>query len=144
MQQKRVISNNCCIRLSSFKFVAPTVEHTSDLSWADHVDYTVQKASRALHFAMLIVKKGNKNTKSLAYTSPVRPILKNGVACWDPYSECQVSALDRVQNKSAKFAQHSGGSEWESLAQRRKIVCISAPFKAYAGERAWKAIGDRL
>ena len=68
---------------------------------------------------MRIVKKGNKNTKSLAYTSLVRPILEYGAACWDPYMECQISALDSVQNKAAKFAHHSGGSEWESLAQCR-------------------------
>jgi hypothetical protein len=28
----------------------------SDLSWAEQVDYTVQKAWRALHFVMCIVK----------------------------------------------------------------------------------------
>jgi len=68
---------------------------------------------------MRIVKKGNKNTKSLAYTSLVRPILEYGAAWWDPYRECQISALDRVQNKAAKFVHHSGGSDWESLAQCR-------------------------
>jgi hypothetical protein len=92
----------------------------SDLSWADQVNYTVQKAWRALHFVMRIVKKGNKNTKSLAYTSLVRPILEYGAACWDPCTECQISALDRVQNKAAKFAHLSGGSDLESLAQRRR------------------------
>ena len=56
----------------------------SYLSWADRVNYTVQKAWRALHFVMRIVKKGNKNTKSLAYTSLVRPILEYSAACWDP------------------------------------------------------------
>ena len=56
----------------------------------------------------------------------------------------RLSALDHVQNKTAKFAHHSGGSDWESLAQRRKIASICALYKAYAGERAWKAIGDRL
>jgi hypothetical protein len=30
----------------------------SDLNWAEQVDYTDQKASRALHFVMCIVKKG--------------------------------------------------------------------------------------
>jgi hypothetical protein len=30
------------------------------------------------------------------------------------------------------------------LAQRRKIARIFALFKTYTGERAWKAIGDRL
>ena len=82
--------------------------------------------------------------KTLACMSPVRPILEYGVACWDPYRECQVSALDRVQNLAAKFARHSGGSEWESLAQRRKIARVCALNKAYTGERAWNAAGVRL
>jgi hypothetical protein len=30
------------------------------------------------------------------------------------------------------------------LTQRRKVSRICALFKAYTGERAWKAIGDRL
>ena len=82
--------------------------------------------------------------KSLACKSLVRPIFEYGAACWDPYRECQLSALDRVQNKVAKFAHHSGGSDWVSLAQRRKIARMCALYKAYTGERAWKAIGDRL
>jgi len=35
-------------------------------------------------------------------------------------------------------------SNWETLSQRRKISRICALFKAYSGERAWKATGDRL
>jgi hypothetical protein len=116
----------------------------SDLSWADQVNYTVQKTWRALHFVMHILKKGNKNTKSLAYTSLVCPILEYGAACWDPYRECQISALEQVQNKAAKFAHHAGGSDWESLVQRRNIARMCVLYKAYTGERAWKTIGDRL
>jgi hypothetical protein len=108
----------------------------SDLTWADQVNYTVQKAWKALHFKIPILKNGNKNTKSLAYTSLVRPILEYGAACWDPYRECQINALVRVQKKAAKFAQHTGGTVWESLAQRRKIARMCAPFKAYTGELA--------
>ena len=59
-----------------------------------------------LHFTMRILKKCNSNTKSLAYMSLVRPILEYGAACWDPYREEQISALDRVQKKAAKFAHH--------------------------------------
>jgi len=79
---------------------------------------------------MHIVKKGNKNTKSLAYTSLVCPILVYGAVGWDPYRVCQISALDRVQNKAAKFAHHSGGSEWESVAQHRKIARMCVLYKA--------------
>jgi hypothetical protein len=39
--------------------------------------------------------------------SLVRPILEYGAACWDPYREGQISALDRVQKKAAKFAHHT-------------------------------------
>ena len=59
----------------------------SDLSWVDQVNYTVKKAWKALHFTMRTLKKGNSNTKSLAYRSLVRPILEYGAACWDPYRE---------------------------------------------------------
>jgi hypothetical protein len=74
----------------------------------------------------------------------VRPVLEYGAACWDPYREGQINALDRVQKKAAKFAHHMNYSNWEALAQHRKIARMCALFEAYTGERAWKAVGDRL
>jgi hypothetical protein len=133
---KKIPEDSCC------KYLGIIIR--SDLSWADPVTHTVQKPWRALHFVMRVVKKGNKNTKNITYKSIVRLILGYGAACWDPYRECQINALDRVQNKAAKFAHHSGGLDWESLAQRRKIACMCALYKAYTGERAWKGIRDRL
>ena len=58
--------------------------------------------------------------------------------------EGQISAIDRVQKKAAKFAHHTNSPNWETLASRRKLSCVCPLFKAYSGERAWKAIGDRL
>jgi hypothetical protein len=75
----------------------------SDLSWADQVNYTVKKVSKALHFTMRILKKGNRNTKSLAYTSLVCPILEYGAACSDPYRIGQINALERVENTRLSF-----------------------------------------
>ena len=71
---------------------------SSDLSWADQVNYAVKKAWKALHFTMRILKKGNSNTRSCTM-SLVHGILEYGAACWDPYREGQISALDRVQKK---------------------------------------------
>jgi len=90
----------------------------NDLSWADQVNYTVKKARKALHFTMRILKKGNSNTKNLPYMSLVRPVLEYGAVCWDPYREGQISALDRVQKKAAKFAHHTSNPNWETLASR--------------------------
>ena len=116
----------------------------SNLNWTDHVNYTVKKAWKTLYFIMRILKKGNCSTKSLAHMTLVLPILEFGAAYWDPCREGQIHALDRVQKKAAKFAHHTNESNWETFSQRRKISRISALFKAYYGERAWKAIGDRL
>jgi hypothetical protein len=93
---------------------------------------------------MHILKKGNSSTKSLAYTTLVRPILEYGAVCWDLYREGQIHALDRVQKNAAEFAHLTNKSNWETLTQSRKISCKCALFKAYSGEWAWKATGDRL
>jgi len=39
--------------------------------------------------------------------SLVRTILEYGAVCWDPYREGQISGLDRVQKKAAKFAHYT-------------------------------------
>jgi hypothetical protein len=88
-------------------------------------------------------KKGNRNTKSLAYTSLVRPILEYGAACWDPSRAGEINALDRVQTKVAQFTNHTKDYDWETLAHRRTIAHLRALLKEYCGERAGKAAGDR-
>ena len=64
----------------SFKYLGIIIH--SNLNWADHVNYTLQKAWKALHFIICMFKKGNNNTKCLAYTALV--ILEYGAVCWDP------------------------------------------------------------
>ena len=54
----------------------------------------------------------------------MRPILEYGAVCWDPYREGQVSALNRVPKREAKFANNVNESVWETLAQRRLIARI--------------------
>ena len=82
---------------------------------------------------MRVLKKGNKNTKSLAYKSLVRPFLEYGAVCWDPCREGQINASDRVQTKAAQFTNHTKDCDWETLAWRRTIARLCALFKAYSG-----------
>jgi hypothetical protein len=75
----------------------------------------------------------------------MRPILEYGVACWDPYNrKVQINALDRVQNTVAKTVQEKNNSTRETLTQSRQVARVCALFKAYTGQRDWKAIEDRL
>ena len=65
---------------------------------------------------------GNNNTKRLAYMALVRPVLEYGAVCCDPYREGQVSTLNRVQKRAAKFANNVHESGWETLAHHRLIA----------------------
>jgi hypothetical protein len=56
-----------------------------------------ERAWKALHFTMRILKNGNSNTKRLAYTSLVCPTLEYGAVYWDPYREEQTNALDKCE-----------------------------------------------
>jgi hypothetical protein len=114
----------------------------SDLNWVGQANYTVRKALKALHFVMHVLKK-ETNTR-LAYTSLVCPIREYGSACWDICTERQINALDQVQKKAAQFTNHTEDSDWKTFAYHRMIAHLYALFKAYSGERAWKAIRDML
>ena len=71
-------------------------------------------------------------------------ILEYGALCWDLNRDGQINALDRVQKKAAKSANHMKDLVWETLVQLRKTACTCALFKAYTREQAWKSIEDRL
>jgi hypothetical protein len=85
---------------------------------------------------MRVLKKGNRNTKSLTHMSLVCHVLEYGSACWDK----QMNVLDQIQKKAAQFTNHMKDSDWETLAQHRTIEHLCALFKAYSGEWAWRAI----
>ena len=129
------------LEASGFKYLE--IITRNDLNWTDHVKYALRKARKVLHFITSILKKGNNNTKRLAYMTLGRPILDYGAVCWDPYREGQVSALNQVQKRVAEFA-NINKSDWETMSQRRLIVRICALFKVCTGRQAWKAIGNRL
>ena len=63
---QKIPEANCC------KYLGIIIR--SDFSWANKVNYTVQKAWRALHFVMRIVKKGNKNITSSVYDCTVEDV----------------------------------------------------------------------
>ena len=51
----------------------------------------------------------------------VRLTLESGAVCWDPYRG-QVSALNQLQKRAAKFANNVNELGWETLAQCRLIA----------------------
>jgi hypothetical protein len=71
--------------------------------------------------------------ENLADTSLVRPILEYASSCGDLNREGQMNALDRAQNKAARFAHQRNDLNWESFEQSRNITRIYSVFNAYTG-----------
>jgi len=74
---------------SSFKYLGIII--SSDLNWAEHVNYTLRKSWKVINFIKRIHKKGNNTMKPLVCAALVRPIIEYGAVSWDPYREGQVA-----------------------------------------------------
>ena len=106
------------------------VEISKDLKWSRHIDKTVKKANKSLGFIRRNIKTNNTNTKTLAYQTLVRPILEYACQVWDPHLACEISKLESVQRRAARYVTnrfHNTSSvtnmlhelKWDSLQQRR-------------------------
>jgi len=80
-----------------------------ELSWVDQVNYTVEKAWKSLHFKMRMLKKGNSNTKTLAYMSLVHPILE--------YGGCMLGSVEVGTNKCIRWGAKESGQSCTSYEQ---------------------------
>jgi len=78
---------------------------------------------------MRVLKKGNKNTKLLACTAKVRQILEYGAAFWDRYRLDQVSALNRLQKRGAKFANNINELGWRNFGTAKIDSPKMRPFQ---------------
>ena len=101
--------NTVIPEVSSCKYLGIILR--SNLSWADQVNYMVKRAWKALNFTMRILKKGNSNTKSLAYMSLAHPILEYGATCRDPCRMGQITALRQGAKESSQI--HTSYKQFE-------------------------------
>ena len=79
------------------------------------------------------IKTKDKNVKTLAYNSLIRPHLEYSCQVWDPHTENDINKLESVQRRAARYVTnryHNTSSpsemltdlEWETLQQRRAKI----------------------
>ena len=117
---------------------------SSDLRFNEHCDKVSKKAGKMLNFISRNFYHCTRDVKSKLYLSLVRPIMEYAVAAWDPYTQRNIIALEKVQRRAARFAvrDYSRGSsvsqmltelQWPLLADRRKNHRLRFMFKATRG-----------
>ena len=77
---------------------------SSDLSWSEQVNVTVNKANKLLVLVHRTVGSSNPSAFSTLYKYLVRPVLEYGAPVWNPYLVEDVLALERVQRRASQLA----------------------------------------
>ena len=116
------------------------VDLSYNLSWNHHIDRTVKKGNSMLGFLKRNLKISNKDTKSAAYFSLVRPNLEYCASVWNLYNKQAINKIEMVQRRAARYATNRYRNtssvsdmiddlEWETLESRRTKIQLTMFFK---------------
>ncbi|XP_069114275.1 uncharacterized protein B0403.1-like [Argopecten irradians] len=111
------------------KYLGITIQ--SNLKWESHISNICGKANSTLGFLCRNLKIGSTSIKEQAYKTLVRPSLEYACSVWDPYNKSDISKIEMVQRRAARFVtnkQRNTSSvgdmiqhlNWRSLEHRRK------------------------
>ena len=132
------ISGQILQEVSSARYLGVNI--TNKLAWSEHVALTTKKSNGTLAFLRRNLKTCPKKIMENTYTSLVRPVLEYGAAIWDPYLDKDISSIEMVQRRAARFvtndyAYTSSVSDmiaelgWHSLADRRSDIRLITLFR---------------
>ena len=75
-----------------------------DLSWPPHIDNTTKKANQTLGFLKRNLRIHNKDLKSVAYKTLVRPQLEYASTAWYLHHDKDINKVEAVQRRAARWA----------------------------------------
>ena len=132
------------------------VELTRTMSWNLHIDNTVKKANSVMGLIKRNLYDAPKNIKTLANQYIVRPTLEYSATIWDPFTQKNISKLEKVQRSAGDLyvvttvPRHSSVTsmlqslEWPSLQDRRKVARLANLFKIRNNDLSVTAAKKRL
>ena len=126
-----LVGNNTIERVTSYKTLGIIL--TNDLSWNNHVDYILKKASKKLYSLRMLYRARVEPTKILkVYLTTIRPVVEYAVPVWQAIPDYLSNALESVQKRALRiifpkaetYAEALRLAEIKTLAERRQELCI--------------------
>ena len=122
------------------------VNITTALSWSNLAAQVARKGHQTLGFIQRNLRGCPQKYKETAYISLVRSILEYSATVWDPFLAKDVTALENVQRKAARFITSPYGRTCSvtnllhqlgcrNLADRRRDLRLTLLFKTIHGHR---------
>ena len=118
------------------------------LSWSPHVNHICNKANRMLGFLNRNLFHVPQNIREYTYKQLVLPSIDYCSAIWDPYTKNDISKLEMLQNRAARFVMNKpwyrkchnvsitkilAELHWPTLQNRRKQARLILMFKIVNG-----------
>ena len=76
---------------------------TNTLSWDTHINNVTSKGNKTLGFIRRNIKDCPKSIRETCYTTIVRPTMEYASTVWDPVSQHNIKAIEKVQRRAARF-----------------------------------------
>ena len=83
--------------VSSAKYLGVTI--SDDLSWSTHIDNITKSANQTLGFLKRNIRVHNKDLKSVAYKTLVRPQLEYASTVWSPHTATDIQKVEAVEKE---------------------------------------------
>lgn len=119
---------------------------SDDLSWSSHVQATVNKGNRTVGFLRRNFRECTTTVRAATYKAMVRPVLDYASPVWDPISQKDVTELEKVQRRAARYVHNNYSDrtpgcvtsmlktlQWEPLADRRLANRLTMLYKINNG-----------
>ena len=111
------------------------------LKWKTHIDNITSTANRTIGLIKRNLNRCSQEIKAKAYTTLVKPKLEYSSTVRDPYHECQIHQLEKIQRRAARFVLDDYSREsivtrmlttlnWPTLQSIWKVARLSVFDKA--------------
>ena len=102
IQTRYILHGTVLESVPSAKYLGVTI--SDNHSWRPRIDSVSKKANQTLGVLKRNIKVHNKDLKSTAYTTLVRPQLEYASTVWSPHTAIDITKLEAVQHRSARWA----------------------------------------
>ena len=83
------------------KYLGVTIDNK--LNFNTHISEITRKANSTLSFVSRNFHKCPPRTKEHCIKALVHPILNYGSSVWDPHTQCNISKLEKINKRAARF-----------------------------------------
>ena len=112
--------------VSQYPYLGVTISNT--MSWQINTNGITAHASKMLGLIRLNLRGTSQKLRQQAYISLVRPHLEYCCTVWNPYTRKEVTKIENIQRRAARFVSNNYGQResvhYDSIKEDKSLACL--------------------